>query len=207
MEKLLAEKGYKAKSIQIYEIRDLMEKSGRVVFSAPDIAKLTGKAESIAYVYMSRLVSKGLATRAMKGRIVLGSDSFAIAVQLVEPSYVSLDTALMFHGIIHQVTRDIECATTVNSKYFEKLGIRYHKVNKGMFYGYKKLSRGQSYTMMAEPEKALLDGIYLGIYNIQRAKDYIRSMSISRIMEFLGDYNGYAKDKIDRVIKSSIGRA
>ncbi|WP_088820418.1 type IV toxin-antitoxin system AbiEi family antitoxin domain-containing protein [Candidatus Mancarchaeum acidiphilum] len=138
----------------------------------------------------------------MRGKYSLVDDNFAIASQLINPSYISIESALLFHDIIQQVPRDIECVTTVNSIRLEELGINYHKIPPSLFYGYKRVERGQSYAFVAEPEKAIIDGIYLGMYSIDQLKEYLGSLNKKRLTELANNYKGYGSKNINKVIAS-----
>jgi predicted transcriptional regulator of viral defense system len=192
------------KELSLYQIRDSALDSGRAVFSVQQLSNLIGKPRSIAAVYSSRLVNKGIALRVLKGRISFEKDDFIIATQLIEPSYISLDSALLFHGIITQVTKSIECVTTRNSINYKNLGIRYHKIPKKLFFGYKRYTRGRSYIFVAEPAKALIDGIYLNIYSGKEAVEYADKLDFLKLQSLIEQFKGRGSKKINMVIKSLI---
>lgn len=190
------------KKLSLYEIRDTALNSGRAVYGVQEFANLINKPKSIANVYMSRLVGKGFASKLVRGKITFFDNDLAIASQLVEPSYVSLDSALLFHGITQQITKHIQCVTTVNTKTFDKLGIQYHKIPPDLYFGYEKYAVGHTYAFVAKPEKALLDGLYLNYYegpDIDSLKDVVE---MSRIEKLLNRYSGHGSKKIKRVITS-----
>ncbi|MBI4668523.1 MAG: hypothetical protein HY747_04955 [Elusimicrobia bacterium] len=92
---------------------------------------------------------------------------FWLAGKLYWPSYVSLEYALSFYGFIPEAVGRMTCVTTLKTKIFKNpFGIfAYHKVQPHGFFGYhtqKSQEAGQSY-WIADPEKALLDFIYLSI--------------------------------------------
>ena len=190
------------KGLSVYEIRDMALKSGRSVFSPQQLSNLIGRPKPVATVYMNRLVARGLASRLMRGRIAFDADDFVIATQLVEPSYVSLDSALLFHGIIKQVTRNVECATTINSIVYGRLGIEYHKIPARLFLGYERHSRGASYTFVATPEKALVDGLYLGMYSEERFAELARGLDLAGMARMLERFDGKGAARLKRVIGS-----
>jgi predicted transcriptional regulator of viral defense system len=81
-----------------------------------------------------------------------------IATQLLEPPYVSLNSALYLHELILQVPNVVECVTTRGTRRI--LEIEYHKNHPKLFFGYEKRERGQSYIFLGTPEKAVLDVVY-----------------------------------------------
>lgn len=75
------------------------------------------------------------------------------------PSYVSFETALNQHGILSQIPYEITSATPKKSKSktIDNILYTYTHIKKSLFWGYSKHG---SY-LIAEPEKALLDQLYL----------------------------------------------
>jgi predicted transcriptional regulator of viral defense system len=191
------------KKLSLYQIRDAALDSGRTVFSIQQLSNLISKPRTIVTVYSARLVNRGLASRVLKGRISFEKDDLVIATQLIEPSYVSLDSALLFHGIVTQITKNTECVTTRNSINYKGLGIRYHKIPKKLFFGYKRYSRGKSYTFVAEPAKALVDGLYLNIYSKKELAEYMDKLDRLRLKILIKQFNGRGSKKIRKVIESS----
>ncbi len=191
----------------LYRIRDNALASGRAVFSVQQLSNLTGRKRSIAMVYLSRLVKNKMAKRIKKGKIAFTDDDFIIATQLVEPSYISLDSALSYHGISKQVTRSIECVTTKNSLNYKELGIRYHKISEGLFFGYERHRRGNGYVFVAIPEKAIIDGLYLNLYSKKDLVEYLQNMKdldVARLKALLRLFKGRGSKKLRKVILSSI---
>ena len=190
------------KKNSLYLVREFALSAGKAVITPAEIANILGKPKNIGTVYAARLVKKGLARRLLRGKLSLVDDDFAIASQLVNPAYISLDSALLFHGVIQQVTKGIECVTTVNSIKLEKFGIAYHKIPPSLFYGYNRIERGQNYAFIAEPEKALIDGIYIGVYTKEKLSEYSSKMSKKRLLELASMYKGYGSRNIIRVVES-----
>ena len=188
------------KEWSLYAIRDLALSSGRAVFSVQQLSHLIGKSRAIAAVYSARMVEKGLAKRVLKGRISFASDEWVLATQLVEPSYISLDSALLFHGVAKQVPKSIECITPKNSFRFDRLGVTYHKVPRSLFFGYQKHDKGNSYVLVAEPEKAMLDGLYLRQYSKKDLLEYGARLDLPKLGSFLKRYKGRGSKKLRMLI-------
>ena len=91
-------------------------------------------------------------------------DPFVISNRLVMPSYVSLESALHFHEMIPDVVQGVTAVTTGRVAEFETPLGRYlfHHVMEERFWGagYAGVARGQR-ALVASPEKALLDLLYL----------------------------------------------
>ncbi len=84
---------------------------------------------------------------------------FRIANFLYEPSYVSLEAALNFHGVLSQFPYEIASMTTRKpvTKTIDEKTYRYARIKKMFFWGYEP---AQGF-LIAQPEKALLDLLYL----------------------------------------------
>lgn len=84
---------------------------------------------------------------------------FRIANFLYEPSYVSLEAALNFHGVLSQFPYEIASMTTRKpvTKTIDEKTYRYARIKKPLFWGYESV---QGF-LIAQPEKALLDLLYL----------------------------------------------
>lgn len=88
---------------------------------------------------------------------------FLVANRLQKPSYVSLQSALSFYGMIPEIVNETTSVTTVrNERLNTPLGIfEYRFINKKYFGGYRLSSLGGQQAFIAVPEKAILDLIYL----------------------------------------------
>ena len=78
-------------------------------------------------------------------------------------SYISLESALVDRGIISQSPAVLTCVTLGYPKTFRRRSVTivYRKISQELFWGFEpKKTRYNSYRI-AEPEKALLDWIYL----------------------------------------------
>ena len=170
------------KELSLYKIRDMALASGVSVYDAQELSNLINKNKNIALVYMNRLVQNDLAIRLINGKISFNKDDFIIASQLIMPSYVSLNSALLYHEIIDQVPEYIECVNTVNSYNFHRLGIIYHKVKPELFFGYKRYDKGASFIFMANPDKAVFDGLYLNLFSKFDIIDFKEKIDFSELL-------------------------
>jgi len=192
----------------IYELRDRAISGGRLVLSLSQLSNVTGIPRGAAKVYASRLVKKGLAKRIMEGTISLTDDPFVIATQLVEPSYVSLTGALYLRDLVRQVPNLVEGVTTRNTRRFPSLGIEYHRVQPSLFFGYERLAKKGSYALVATPEKALLDMIYLGRAVPQILKEVAGGLDKGVLKHYasrFGGVGGYRALRVRRWVEGNVG--
>ena len=89
---------------------------------------------------------------------------FLLANHLRSGSYVSLQSALAFHGLIPEYVPLVTSVTTARPAHWDTpLGsYSFRHIKPGLFHGYQRMevSPGQ-WAFVARPEKALLDLIYL----------------------------------------------
>ena len=90
--------------------------------------------------------------------------SYQIANQLVRPSYISLQSALSYYGLIPEHVASVTSVTTGRpitlKNDFGRFMFRHIKTNFFFGFQYQQISNTQS-AFIATPEKALLDLIYL----------------------------------------------
>ena len=131
-------------------------------FSPADLEKILGQKRPALYVTLNRLVKYGVLVRLRRGvyQVALRAPDLArIANQLVYPSYLSFESALSRYGILSQVPYALTFATPHCSRRLT-LGdtvVEFHQLKRELFFGYTL--EGGLY--VAEPEKALLDQLYM----------------------------------------------
>lgn len=129
------------------------------------------KKDTSFYNLVDRLIKNNVLDRLERGKYVLKDNNvheYHLANFLYQPSYVSFESALNFHGVLSQFPQQIYSATTkrplekkIDNKFF-----CYHQIVKNSFGGSMKKNN----FIIAGPEKALADQIYLtskGIKNIE----------------------------------------
>ncbi|MFZ2053404.1 MAG: hypothetical protein WAU81_04325 [Candidatus Aminicenantales bacterium] len=104
---------------------------------------------------------------------------FLVANRLKRASYVSLQSALGFHGLIPEYVPSVASITTGRpEELLTPLGTFIYKhIKKDLFSGYKSIDLGEGQSaFVATPERALLDLLYLtpGSDNL----DYLRELRL-----------------------------
>lgn len=86
-----------------------------------------------------------------------------IANRLYGPSYVSLETALSYYSVIPEISMAVTSVTTKPTRNFKnKHGLFiYRTIKPNLFTGYHIIKQGNFEILMAEPEKAFIDYLYL----------------------------------------------
>ncbi len=116
-----------------------------------------------------------------KGKYMLASkqaSDFEIAQFFYNPSYISFETALNYHGVLSQFPLEITSATTKKraSKEFDGKIYSYSKIKTNIFTGYYKVDN----FLIAFPEKALFDQLYMVIKSL-KTSEYLDEMDYSSI--------------------------
>ncbi len=143
-----------------------LQRARRDIFSLIDLKKLLRiESDNTAYIQANRLIKEGLLERITKGVYCLKDsrpDDFETANFLSKPSYISLESALTYYGILIQAPRSI---TSVTPKRAKKINAG----NKEFVYShldqryYTDYIKEKSF-IIATPEKALIDTIFFAGY-------------------------------------------
>lgn len=176
---------------------DLKSKIKTPYFTPLDISQLGFKYSTLS---ISRWVKQGLIRKIKKGLYVFSDiedtlDIKELASLVVEPSYLSLESALWMAGLIPEVVFGTTCITTkLPIDYRTYLGsITYRHISRQLFFGYQSVtSKNKSY-YLAEPEKALLDYLYLtpsidnrdAIFELRIDPDIFMELDQSKIDRYL----------------------
>ncbi len=144
------------------------------IFSLNDLKVLTGEKTSSISVQLSRLSGSGLVMNPVKGWYTNPfniPNSEELSMVLRAPCYLSMEYALSRHGILSQ---DVHTYTMVTTKlphtYRSDDDIfEYHQIKRSLFWGYTV----EGTVQVAEPEKALLDLIYIRYTRNRDANEFL----------------------------------
>ncbi len=150
---------------QLLELLD-----GETIF--PSTLLLAGSVStSTFYKQITRWVSSGKLIQLRRGIYAVSQPyrekqphPFLIANKLKKASYISLQSALEYYGIIPEYVPVITSITTGRAeKITSKLGrFQFRHLKKELFWGYKELEISRdTRVFIALPEKSLLDLVYL----------------------------------------------
>lgn len=119
-------------------------------------------------IQLKRLVDKQEVARLKKGLFMMTGtqiDEFVIANYLYPQSYISLESALNSNGILPDVTAQVTSVTPLTSKLINSPygSFLYSKINSQLYFGFTQIQdhHSQLFYRIAEPEKAILDYIYI----------------------------------------------
>ena len=134
-------------------------------FTTRDAATLLSVSVNAASKLLERLGTVDLVTKIMRGRWVIPDKFNRLCLpELVagQPTYVSLQSALSYHGMIDQISSAVYGITCGRGGTFKTpLGkVSLHHVNPNFFCGYVTPTE-IGWLKIATPEKALVDLLYL----------------------------------------------
>ncbi len=146
------------------------------IFSKNDILLAGGN----VYDYqLSTWVKKGYLLKIKNGIYIFTRDyekikGEEIATVLYQPSYLSMESALSAYGIIPEMVYSYVSVTAKTNRTFDnKFGHFIYRHLKGeLFWGYREVKTGSGRYLMAEPEKAVLDYLYLNLSKINSKSDF-----------------------------------
>jgi hypothetical protein len=137
------------------------------LLKSDEIAHRLGVSEFVVRRSFLRLVKRGMIEHFAKkwfinllNRDFLGRE----LVNLLRPrSYVSLQTVLREAGVSSQTPVSITCVTTGEPALFssQTVSITFRHIKQGLYWGFQKRRTLYGTYNLAEPEKALLDWLYL----------------------------------------------
>lgn len=137
-----------------------------------------------------------------------------VANRIYMPSYISLHSAFSFYGMIPEEVVQFTSVTTLKTAKFENAfgTFHYQNVKSPLYFGYgmKKLQNGRC-MLMATPEKALLDFLYLyPDYKTPQDMEELRldqyfmshELNTQLLMEYLSRFSSKAlAQRVKRLLK------
>jgi predicted transcriptional regulator of viral defense system len=147
----------------------ILQRKGLSLLTLNDFSKLFDiDNRQTLYKKIARLEKAQIVQKLIKGKyqfLFQPANDYTLANFLYQPSYVSLESALSFHGIITGFPYQITSISVKPTKSIEvdQKEFKYSQIEKELFWGYKK----QDNFLLAEKEKALLDYIYFGIKGLR----------------------------------------
>jgi predicted transcriptional regulator of viral defense system len=171
------------------------------VFSLQEVKKIF---IDFSYRQLDRWEKKGYLKKIKKGFYCLTSQElnqnilFYTANKIYSPSYVSMEMALKYYGFIPEEIFQITSVSTKKTTNFETPvgNFNYKHIKPNLFWGYRLVDFGRQRILLAEPEKAVLD--YLYIHPKLKATDDFLGMRIN-VDQFRTHIN---PDKFQKYLKT-----
>jgi predicted transcriptional regulator of viral defense system len=154
-------------------------------------------------------VKKGYLISLKRGLYIFGKNfrknspsKLLIANYLISPSYLSLEYALEFYGLIPEKVTVLTSITTKKTNLFKNdLGIfEYHSLAKNLFFGFRREKDKGQEVFVAFAEKALLDYFYLNASFVGQIEEFdslrlqnLESLDNRRLILYSEKYNQRVK--------------
>ena len=159
---------------------DLISSIRAPIFSKTDVMLAGGK---LFDYQLTRWVKSGYLLKLKNGIYAFNKDyekikGEEVASALYQPSYLSLESALAAYGFIPEmVYAYVSVTAKINRTFDNKFGhFIYRHVKSELFWGYREVKTDTGRYLIAEPEKALLDYLYLCLlYTSPSPRDRQRS--------------------------------
>jgi len=133
------------------------------VLQTRDVSAYLNISDAHASKILSALAKTGRFVRLMRGKWATTTqiDPLILPEYMTAPfpSYISLQTALFYHGMISQVPQTLYAVSLARThRYITPFAtISIHHLQADFFFGFERIGQ----TKMATPEKALIDILYL----------------------------------------------
>jgi len=161
-------------------------------FETKELKVIMGdKFNATMLINLKNWVNKGYLMMFRRGLYALSDlkddiDAMMFATKIYTPSYISMETALNYYGIIPEAVFTTTSVTTRKTKNFKTPvgNFTYQKIKKSSFGGYEtKVVNSISYKM-ALPEKALIDFFYLNKNILDGSHEQFKSYRFSEDFKF-----------------------
>ncbi|MCK4816521.1 hypothetical protein KA005_12200 [bacterium] len=158
------------------KFRDFKEKVKKMPLFSSDVAEILSVSPKTLRNQLARWKKQGLLVDLKRGLYALCNSERqttlsreVVASNIYQPSYLSLETALSAYRLIPEKVKAVTSVTTKKTRIFhnnEGVFI-YHNLKTSLYFGFvlEKDESGFPY-FIAEPEKALLDYLYLNLGKI-----------------------------------------
>lgn len=166
-------------------------------FSTKDVQFITASRPESARVLCARYTKEGIFLRIQRDLYCFKkvfdhlnrADYFHLSGLIQKNTYLSFSTALAYYGILPSLPHLTEAVGFIRSteKQVGKQTWKYHKLPKKLFFDYKKIESAKDHDfILASPEKALLDTLYLyslGRYYVDLKKINLERVDFERLVE------------------------
>lgn len=175
------------------------------VFTLNQFSLKTGHAKNYAKVFLHRLVKKRLVYRIERGKYTLYDEPLLIASHIVQPSYLTLWTALSFYGLTTQLPNDIFVACKAQKKkvVFQNTKIHFVPAQPD---GFTKVQYQGVQIFMAEKEKLLVDILNTGLVPPAELEELIPEIDIQKMTAYLLKTNNKSLMKRVGFLLENFGR-
>ena len=153
------------KKLKRIEVEEKLKSLGLIIFTPQEFKDIFGVSQNTASVFIASNIDSGLFVKLRNGFYMVkdvNPPHYFIANKLYQPSYISLETALSYYGIIPETVYAFTSITTKASREYETPvgNFTYQTIKKEAFTGYSLKEVNREKVLMADAEKAIADYLY-----------------------------------------------
>jgi len=183
-------------------------------FEVSTLEQLVGDRREHVLMQLHRWCEAGKLIRLRRGMYTFGEEyrrqrvnSAVLANQLYAPSYLSLQWALAYHGLIPEAVYELTSITTRQTKHFKNAfgAFSYRSLKMDRFWGYRPVKFPDGTAQLASPEKALIDYWYLdrGQWTLDRMREMrLQNWEVLDATALRQAVERFASPKVQQALKS-----
>ncbi len=171
-------------------IQKSIRELNRAIFTTRELAEVSGKSLSSATQSLNHLEREGVVRKIYRG-LWIDTHNPKVSPYAATPFllpkhrvYVSFISALHLHHMVEQIPQVITLASTAHTKTIKtEIGtFCIHQINPSFFKGFNWYKKTGDF-LIAEPEKALVDSLYLSAYK-KRQFGYFPELHFPKTFSF-----------------------
>ncbi|MBI2445927.1 hypothetical protein HYV43_06065 [Candidatus Micrarchaeota archaeon] len=169
--------------MKLFEFMKELSGLGLTSFTLADAARVMRKKPEYVKLFLARAIKRGAIARVERGKFVLADRTPFEIAEAFGVGYVSFLSALSFHGLTSQLPRTLQLACPKPKKTATVGSARFVFIRLSAFryFGFKRYGS----VTVAEPEKAVLDGLYLPEHlPITEAASAVGQLDASKLVEY-----------------------
>jgi predicted transcriptional regulator of viral defense system len=150
----------------------------KTVFRTEELVAISGKSSSVVIQGLNFLKTQGLVFKIYHGVWSFGNklpNPYSVIPYILpkQRAYVSFISALHLYGIIEQIPQFITLASVAHTREIKTAAgvFMVHHLNPSFFFGFDWKKDGEEF-LIAEPEKALADCIYISTYKKKQFSNF-----------------------------------
>jgi len=153
------------KKLTSFKVEEELLRRNILIFSPLEFRQIFKVTKEAAAFFINYNLKKGFFIKLRKGLYSMKHhppSELEIANRVYQPSYVSLEYAMMYYHIIPDTVYSVTSVTTKTTREFiiNNVSYTYSRIKKSSFTGYIKKYLNGNIVLIAEPEKAFIDYLY-----------------------------------------------
>lgn len=199
----------KYEKLTFFTVKEKLLEKKIKIFTLEEFKRIFESSEAQTKYFLENYTKKGAFRRLKRGLYSLRDLPLSeeeIANILYKPSYISFEYALSYYGIIPEASYEVTSATTKPTRIFfvEEKTFSYFSLKEQVFTGYDFIQKDEKRFLVAQPEKALLDYLYLVSYGEKPALDRVNINNINK--KRVNDYLSlFGRKALEKLLKNILG--